>query len=815
MESANIIPVTIEDEMRGSYLDYAMSVIISRALPDARDGLKPVHRRVLYAMMKEGLGASKKYSKCAGVVGEVLKKYHPHGDSAVYNALVRMAQSWSLRYPLIDGQGNFGSIDGDSPAAYRYTECRLQKITESLLADIEKETVDFQVNFDDTTQEPIVLPSRIPSLLVNGGEGIAVGMASKIPPHNLTEIVNAAQAFIENPEITDDDLISIVPGPDFPTGGVIYGSAVCKQLYKTGRGTIKIRGVVHTETLKRGSGERTALIIDEIPYQVNKSRLVERMAELVREKRIEGISQIRDESDRNGMRVVVELKRDATDSVVLNQLFKLTPLQESYGATIRAIVDGRPQILTLRKALSCFIDHRREVVTRRAKFDLHKAKSRLHILEGFKIALDNIEEVIKLIRASDSTAKAKVELKSKFGLSDIQATQILDMPLKRLTGLERQAIEEEYKQLVELIEELEKLLSDSALIDNVVKTELGEILEQFGDERRTAIEESDEEIDLEDLIEEQQQVVTLSNQGYVKRCSPDLYRAQGRGGKGVQATKKLENEDFTQELFLASTHAYLLIFTNFGKLHWVKVYRLPEGGRTARGRALVNMVQLADGEKVQAVQAIRNFDEDTFVVLLTKQGLIKRVDAMQFSNVRKSGIKALSLEEGDEVVSALITDGNADIMISTSSGMAIRFEETQIRSMGRTAKGVKGVSLSEGDQVVSCIKVTDEVQYVLSVSELGYGKRTTAENYRTQGRGGKGLIDIKTEGRNGEVVSSIAVTEHDEVMIITSSGKIIRTPVEGISVVGRNTLGVRLINLDEGEKVTAVTKIVGEEEECD
>lgn len=821
MDSINIIPVSIEEEMKGSYLDYAMSVIIGRAIPDARDGLKPVHRRILYAMLGEGLTSGKKFSKCAGVVGEVLKRLHPHGDSAVYDALVRLAQPWSMRYPLIDGQGNFGSIDGDSPAAYRYTECRMQAIAESLLADIDKETVDFSPNFDDSNIEPDVLPSRIPNLLINGAEGIAVGMASKIPPHNLREVITATIKLIKEPETEIEELMQIVPGPDFPTAGIIYGSAPLQSVYKTGRGVIKIRAKLREETIKAKSREVQAIIVDEIPYQVNKARLIERIAELVNEKKIEGISRLRDESDRRGMRIVIELKRDAVSEVVQNQLFSLTPLQRSFGVNMLAIVDGQPRVMNLKEVLSVFIRHRREVITRRTRFELSKARARLHILEGLKIALDNIDEVIALIKASESTAEAKKALIEKFSLSEIQAQHILDMPLRRLTGLERKAIEDEYQELLLTIERLTEILTNPAVLDSLAISELEEVSNKFGDERRTQIEENGEEIDLEDLIAEEQMVVSVSHKGYIKRTSTSTYRAQGRGGKGVQGTKKLgeDEDDFISELFVASTHAYLLVFTNKGQLHWIKVYQAPEAGRTARGRAIVNMLGLSEGEKVSAILPVRDFNQEASVILCTKEGYAKRVDLKDFSNVRKGGIRAITLENEDTLIGVRLLVADQNCIISTKEGMSIRFGAEDIRVMGRTARGVRAIKLSKGDEVVNVVSPSREEEQpedkatILTVCEKGYGKRTLVDEYRLQSRGGKGVIDIKTTERNGGVIGTSIIHNNDDVMIITTGGKIIRLQASAVSVIGRNTQGVRLINLDEGEKVAAIARVAEEDKE--
>jgi len=772
-------------------------------------------------MLKEGLTSGKKFSKCAGVVGEVLKKYHPHGDNAVYDALVRMAQPWNMRYPLIEGQGNFGSVDGDSAAAYRYTECRMFSLAETILADIEKKTVDFIPNFDESTLEPTVLPSRIPTLLINGAEGIAVGMASKIPPHNITEVLKAALHVLENPDASVDELMQIVPGPDFPTAGIICGTTAIKQAYTTGRGLIKIKAKYHLETV--GKRQSEAIIIDEIPYQVNKAKLVEKIASLVNEKRITGISKLRDESDRKGMRIVVELKRDAVSDVVINQLFKLTSLRKTFGVNMLSIVDGAPRVMGLSEMLKCFISYRREVITKRTRFELNKAKARLHILEGYKIALDNIDEIIKIIKASQTTPEAKKALIERFSLSDIQAQSILDMPLKRLTGLERQAIEEEYNELLKIIESLVKILSDKTELDGVFVSETQELLEKFQDTRITEIEPFDDnDINMEDLIAEEDMVVTISHKGYAKRCSPTTYKTQRRGGKGVMGTKKLadKDEDFVSDMFVASTHSYLLVFTNLGKLHWIKVYDLPETSRTARGRAIVNILNLGKEEKVTAVRAVREFGEGQYLAMLTKKGIIKRVDLMAFSNVRKGGIRATSLKEGDSLVGVLLTDGNSDLIISTSNGISIRFNEGDVRSMGRTAAGVRGIKLGADDEVVSLVQVPKDMEdslSLLSVSENGFGKRTKVSEYRCQSRGGKGVIDIKTNERNGKVIGARSVTTEDDIMMITNAGKIIRVKASGVSEVGRNTMGVNLVTTVEDEKVVALAKVIdgGEDEESE
>ncbi len=820
--SQSIVPVTIEDEMKGSYLDYAMSVIIGRALPDVRDGLKPVHRRILYAMLGEGLLSSRKFSKCAGVVGEVLKKFHPHGDTAVYDSLVRLAQNWNMRYPLIHGQGNFGSVDGDPAAAYRYTECRMRPLAEALLQDIDKGTVDFTPNFDESTEEPLVLPSRVPNLLINGAEGIAVGMASKIPPHNLKEVVSATIKQIENPDITLEELMAFIPAPDFPTGGIIYGTHTIREIYRTGRGSIKIRAKMRVETLK-SKRDVEAIIVDELPYQVNKAKLIEKIAELVNDKKIIGISKIRDESDRHGMRMVFELKRDAVSEVVMNQLYTSTYLQKSFGVIMLAIVDGIPKELPLKNMIQCFIDHRRTVVVRRTRFELEKARARLHILEGLRIALDNIDQIISTIKKSASSADAKENLIAQFSLSEIQAQSILDMPLRRLTGLERQSLEDEYNEVTSFVQALEKILSSTKEIDRVITEELQEILEKYGDDRKTELEiNGGDDINLEDLIVEEEMVVSISHKGYAKRCSPSLYRAQKRGGRGVQGTKKLADagEDFVSEFFVASTHAYLLVFTTAGKLYWIKVYNLPEGGRTSRGRAIVNMLNLKDEETVSAIVPVRNFEEGKYVVMLTKKGVIKRVDLMSFSNVRNSGLIATSLDDGDTLVAVKLTDGTSDFLITTKTGLTIRFKEDAVRAMGRTARGVRAINLEGGDEVMSLTVLPSEDQEqglttLFTVCENGYGKRTATSEYRAQGRGGKGVIDIKTSERNGYVTGTALVTNEEDIMIVTNTGKIIRMKASGISTIGRNTLGVRLVNLEETEKVVAVAKLIdeGEDEE--
>ena len=807
--------VNIEDEMRQSYMDYAMSVIVGRALPDVRDGLKPVQRRVLYAMFSEGLLSNRKHSKCAGVVGEVLKRLHPHGDSSVYEALVRLAQPWNLRYPLVDGQGNFGSVDGDPAAAYRYTECRMTALSEKLLEDIDKDTVDFAPNFDDSSTEPMVLPSVIPNLLVNGADGIAVGMATHIPPHNLGEIIRATVALIENPDLGTAELMEFVPGPDFPTGGIIHGRGPIRSGYHTGKGIIQIRAKSTIENLKANNREVEAIIIHEIPYQVNKARLVERIAELVNNKEIEGISRLRDESDRAGMRIVIEMKRDATPEVVLNQLYRSTPLQVSFGIINLAIVEGKPVICSLQMLLRNFIDHRRDVVTRRTQFELRQARERMHILEGFRIALLNIDEIIQLIKKSDTGKEARDALMARFELSPIQAQAILDLRLQKLTGMERLAIEKEHAELAAEISRLIALLADTGKIDALIVSELKLIEEQFTNPRRTEIIDNDGEILYEDMIEDEEMAVSISHLGYIRRTSLNSYRAQRRGGKGVTgaATK---NEDFIEHLFVASTLADLLVFTSLGRLYWQKVYQIPESGRTTRGRALVNLLNMKEDEKLAAILPVREFVENRFVVMATKAGIIKKISLMEFSRARKSGIIACSLDDGDSLIGVAITNGSDDVMLSTKSGLTIRFSENDVRPMGRLARGVKGINLEEGDFAVSMTVVpsqekedeaTNKIQTLLTACENGYGKRTSVSDYRVQGRGGKGLIDIQTSERNGSVIGGFVVSGESDVMIITSGGNVIRIRSQDISVIGRNTQGVRLVNLEEGEKIVAIAPV--------
>jgi DNA gyrase subunit A len=803
------VPVYIEDEMRQSFMAYSMSVIISRALPDVRDGLKPVHRRVLYAMYDLGNAWDKPYKKSARVAGDVIGKYHPHGEMAVYDTIVRMAQDFSMRYPLIDGQGNFGSIDGDPPAAMRYTEIRMARLGEELLADLEKDTVDFIPNYDDQLKEPAVLPARIPNLLINGASGIAVGMATNIPPHNLREIIDGLVALVENPEITIKQLMKHIPGPDFPTGGFIHGKEPIVQAYSEGKGIIQTRGKAFTETVKRTGKEQ--IIISEIPYMVNKTRLIEQIAGLVQEKKVEGIADLRDESDREGMRIVVELKRDAVAEIIINQLYKHTALQESFGINMLAIVEGRPKILNLKEALKAFLDHRKEVITRRTAYDLRKAEERLHILEGLRIALDNLDAVIALIRNSQDPKVAKDGLMANFGLSEIQAQAILDMRLQRLTGLERDKILQEHKETVEHIAKLRAILASEKEIYRIIVDELKEIREKYGDERRTQIVDHTEEISIEDLIVEEDMAVTISHDGYIKRNPITLYRAQRRGGKGKIGTTTKE-EDFVEYLFIASTHSYILFFTTIGKVYWIKVHELPQAGRAARGRPIVNLLNLEPGEKVSAFLSVREFQEGRFVVFATKKGLIKKTELMSYANPRSNGIRAIALEDRDEVIGVRLTDGQQEIILSTADGQSIRFKEEQVRATGRGTYGVVGMRLDEGDALVS-MEMLSLGAAILTVSETGFGKRTEMDEYRLQSRGGKGIITMKTTDRTGRVVGVQQVTEDDQLMLVTNKGKIIRLRVKDIRVIGRNTQGVHLIDLEEGERVVSLARLAEKEEE--
>jgi DNA gyrase subunit A len=807
--NGHLIPVNIEQEMRQSYMDYAMSVIIGRALPDVRDGLKPVHRRVLYAMSELGNDWNRTYKKSARIVGDVIGKYHPHGDMAVYDTIVRMAQDFSLRYPLVDGQGNFGSIDGDPPAAMRYTEIRMTRIASEMLADIDSDTVDFVANYDDTTKEPVVLPAKLPNLLINGSSGIAVGMSTNIPPHNLGEVVNALLALIDTPSLSTVDLMKHIPGPDFPTGAFIYGIAGVREAYQTGKGIIHMRARTSIEVDKRSG--KNCIIAEEIPFQVNKARLIERIAELVNEKRIEGISDLRDESDRDGLRVVIELKRDAVPTVVLNQLYKMTPLQESFGVILLAIVDGQPRLLTLRDALVLFLAHRRDVIRRRIIFDLGKARERLHILEGLKVALDNLDAMLQLIRNGKSPTSVRQGLIDQFSLSEVQAQAILDMRLQRLTQLEQGKIIAEHGETISLIERLQHILASSHELDTVIKEELIDLKTRFSDERRTQIVPEVTELSDEDLIAEEDMVVTISHDGYIKRNPTTLYRSQRRGGKGVVGATTKE-EDFVEHLFISSTHSFLLFFTTTGRVYWVKVHEIPQGSRTAKGKAIINLLPLKEGEKVSAYLPVKEFQDGYYIVFATRKGLVKKTELMAYANPRRDGIIALALEEGDEVIGVRLTDGKQEILLSTKNGQAIRFAEEEVRPTGRGTYGVKGITLEENDAVVS-LEIVDKEATLLTVSSCGYGKRSEIDEYRVQSRGGKGVITMRTTEKTGEVIGVRRVTDEDHLMLVTDGGKIIRLRVSELRIIGRNTQGVRLLNLGPNERVASLALLAEKEDE--
>jgi DNA gyrase subunit A len=846
------LPVSLEEEMRRSYLDYAMSVIVGRALPDVRDGLKPVHRRVLFAMHELNNDWNKAYKKSARVVGDVIGKYHPHGDTAVYDTIVRMAQDFSLRYPLVDGQGNFGSVDGDNAAAMRYTEIRMAKLAHELLADIDKETIDFGPNYDGSEQEPLILPAKFPNLLVNGSTGIAVGMATNIPPHNLNEIVDACLAVLRDPFIDLEDLIDIVPAPDFPTAGIIYGTAGVKEGYRTGRGRVVMRAKCHFEDIEKAGG-RQAVIIDELPYQVNKANLCAKIGELVREKRLEGISEIRDESDKSGMRVVIELKRGEVPEVVLNNLYKETQMQDTFGMNMVALLDGQPRLLNLKQFLEAFLRHRREVITRRTQFELKKARDRGHILEGLAVALANVDEIIALIKASASPPEAKAALLSRpwrsqvvedmlaraagdllgpktdafrpqdlapsyglhaqgYFLTEVQAQAILDLRLQRLTGLEQDKIVGEYGEVMARIADLLDILDKPERVTEIIATELGEIKAAFGDKRRSEIVAHAQEMSMEDLITPEDVVVTLSNTGYIKAQALDEYRTQKRGGRGKQAAATKE-EDFIEKLFIANTHDFILCFTSRGRLFWLKVYEVPQGGRAARGKPIVNLLKLEDGERVTAILPVKEFDDQHFIFMATAQGTVKKTPLSEFSRPRSAGLIAVSLDEGDHLVGVAITNGENDVMLFSDEGKANRFDESEVRAMGRGARGVRGIKLGEDAQVIALLVAENEEQSVLTATENGYGKRTPVGEYTRHGRGGQGVIAISTSARNGKVVAATLVAESDEVMLITTGGVLIRTRVSEIRSLGRSTQGVTLINLGEGEKLSGLQRLLDSEEE--
>jgi DNA gyrase subunit A len=837
--------IGIEAEMKQSYLDYAMSVIVGRALPDVRDGLKPVHRRVLYAMRELGNSWNSPYKKSARIVGDVIGKYHPHGDTAVYDTMVRMAQPFSMRYMLVDGQGNFGSVDGDSPAAMRYTEVRMAKITHEMLADLEKETVDFIPNYDESESEPAVLPTKIPALLVNGSSGIAVGMATNIPPHNLTEVLNAAVAMIDNPDINISELMEHIPGPDFPTSAIINGARGIAEAYQTGRGRVHIRARADVET-NEATGQQS-IVVNELPYQVNKARLLEKIAELVKEKKIEGISALRDESDKEGMRMVIVLKRGEVPEVILNNLYQQTQMQTVFGINMVAIVDGQPRTLNLKEVLQAFIRHRREVVTRRSIYDLRKARDRAHILEGLATALANIDEVIELIKSSPNPAEAKQALVSKgwasgliqemlgaagaeasrpeglpeelglvdglYYLSPAQAQAILDMRLHRLTGLEQDKILDEYREVLELIAELLAILSDPDNLMAVIREELIAIIEEYGDERRTEILANHLDLTLEDLINEEEMVVTLSHTGYAKTTQLDTYQAQKRGGKGKAATA-MKDEDFVEHLFVANTHDTLLCFSSAGKVYWKKVYELPQGGRTARGKPIVNLLPLEEGERINAVLPIREYEADKFIFMATASGTVKKTPLVDYSRPRANGIIAVDLKDDDQLVDVAVTDGTSDVMLFSSAGKVIRFPETDVRSMGRVSRGVRGMRIADDEKIIALI-IAQEEGAILTATEHGYGKRTDLAEYRVQGRGGQGIISIQTSDRNGSVVGAVQVCDDDQIMLITNGGTLVRTPVKDVSLVGRNTQGVRLINLSNDEKLVGVERVVEDEDDAE
>ncbi len=801
----NAVVVDIEDEMKRSYIDYAMSVIVGRALPDVRDGLKPVHRRVLYGMWESGNRSNRPYKKSARIVGSVMGKYHPHGDSAIYDTVVRLAQDFSMRYPLVDGQGNFGSVDGDSAAAMRYTEVRLTKLAEEMLRDdIDKETVDWGLNYDGSLQEPMVLPARMPNLLINGAAGIAVGMATNVPPHNLTEVADALIYLIEHPEATVDDLMAIVPGPDFPTAGFIHGIEGIKTAYRTGRGTIQVRAKAAIETSRKG--DRQSIIVTELPYQVNKARLLERIAQLVQQKKIEGITDLRDESDRKGIRVVVDIKRGQIAEIVLNHLYKLTQMQTTFGIILLAIVDNQPKLLTLDQMLKHFLDHRKTIIIRRTRFDLRKAEERAHILEGILKALDQLDEIITAIRSSQTPAEARERLIAEFSLTAPQAQAILEMRLQKLTGLEREKVVEEYKELMALIERLRAILASDRLVLDVIRDELEQIKKAFGDARRTEIIPETHEITVEDMIADEEMVITVTNSGYVKRSPLSLYRAQNRGGKGRRGMVTKEG-DFVEHLYVATAHSYVLVFTESGQVHWLKVHEIPEMGPAARGKAIVNLLQLSADDRVATTLAVRDFPEGQYLFFATEKGTVKKTELSAYARPRAGGIRAINIDKGDRLLGVRLTDGAKTVLLATAKGFSIRFQESDARPMGRATRGVRGILLRKGDRVVAMETLDPEAGEILSLAEGGIGKRTPVDQYRIQSRGGKGIINLKVSEKTGQVVGAKQVTPDDELMLITQEGKIIRIAVEGVRVSGRSTQGVKLMDLGSGDRVVAVAKL--------
>ena len=804
----NTLPRDIVDEMRESYLNYSMSVIVSRALPDVRDGLKPVHRRILYGMSELGSNWNRPYRKCARIVGDVMGKYHPHGDASIYDALVRMAQDFSMRYELVDGQGNFGSIDGDNAAAMRYTESRMTKLSSEMLKDLDKDTVDWGPNFDETLKEPAVLPSAIPTLLVNGSEGIAVGMATKIPPHNLKEVINGLTALIDDPNISIDSLMEYIKGPDFPTAGLIMGMDGLRQAYETGRGKIKMRAKAHIETSKNG---KDSIVITEVPFQTNKANLVEKIADLVGMKKIEGIRDLRDESDKDGIRVVIETKRDVVPEVILNQLYQFTQLQDTFGIILLALVDGVPKVMSLKTTLQHFVDFRHDVVVRRTEFELKEAEARAHILEGLKIALDNIDEVIKIIRGSKNPAQAKEGLMSMFDLSEIQSQSILEMRLQKLTSLEVDKVVEEYKNIIKTIANLKGILDSRAQRMDIVKSEFKEIREQYGDERRTEIVPVDSDFSMEDMIAEEEVVLTITHQGYIKRTALNTYRTQRRGGRGVQGAMS-KDEDFVEHLFIANTHNYMLFFTDMGKCYWLKVYDIPQGGRAARGRAIVNLIGCDPGERVEAFVSVKDFDDDHYIVMCTKNGIVKKTVLSAYGNPRKGGIYAIDIRDNDKLIEARITNGEHDILLGTHEGKSIRFSENNIRPSGRKTMGVKGITLSSSDDYVVGMLVVRREGTVLVATEKGYGKRTEVIQYRTQTRAGKGVLTMRCTDKTGKMVNIMEVVDSDDLIVITNSGVLMRQSVSEIRAIGRVTQGVRLVKLDEGTTISSITRVLSEEE---